>query len=215
MGGDWEPERAAWDEARRLGHERPGRYHGLLALLRGVPTDLARRALEASGLAAGRFELWVRHRADTTPEDLEDLSEGWDRVLGRAEGFAIATRQERVRTVDLLLALLWDDWWGWIYLNHGSLPEVVLGVLASEVAVPPASALPGGDSSIRIQGTQRVLCPIAVLTKVLRTLNANGYGAGTAYGFALPDDPNAWIVADDDYPIAAVIADALARPTQP
>jgi hypothetical protein len=186
----------------------------LLALLRSEPADLARRALEASGLAAERFEQWVRHRADPTAEQGEDLSAGWDRVLGRAEGFAVAVGQDRVRTVDLLLAFLWDDWWTWVYLHHGSRPEVVLGVLASEVAVPPVSALPEGDSSTRIRGTQRVLCPIPVLTTVLETLNANGYGRGTAYGITLPDDPDAWIVADDDYPVAAVIADALARPAQ-
>lgn len=215
MGGDWEPGRAALDEAIRLGHERPGRYHGLLTLLRGESTDLARRALEASGLAAGRFEQWVRHRADTTAEDVEDLSAGWDRVLGRAEGFAIASGQVHVRPVDLLLALLWDDWWNWIYLNHGSHPEVVLGVLASEVAVPPASALPERDPSLRIRGTQWVLCPMSVLSAVLETLNATGYGAGATYGFTLPDDPDAWIVADDNYPIAAVIADAVARQPEP
>ena len=212
--GDWDPERAAWDEARRLGHEAPGPYHGLLALLRRAPNDLARRALNESGLAAERFERWVRHRASSAAENDEDLSAGWDRVLGRSEGFAVALGQEHVRSLDLLLGLLWDPFWHWVWLHHGIRAEVVLGVLASEVAVPPASALPEPDPAGGIRGTQRVLCPRSNLSAVLQALNENGFGAGTAYGFTLPDDPDAWIVAEDGFPVEAVIIDALTRPTE-
>ena len=192
----------------------PGPYHGLLALLRGDPLDLARRALEASGLAAERFELWVRYRAGSAAEHEEDLSAGWDRVLGRSEGFAVALGQKGMRPVDLLLGLLWDPFSYWVYLHHGTRPDVVLGVIASEVAVPPATALPETGSADPIRGTQRVLCPRAILPVVLQTLNENGFGAGTTYGFTLPDDPDAWIDAKDEFPVEAAITDALTRPAE-
>lgn len=47
---------AAFAEAQRLGHSWVGPEHGLLAILRGDPADVARRAVEDAGLDAERFE---------------------------------------------------------------------------------------------------------------------------------------------------------------
>jgi hypothetical protein len=113
--------RAAFAEAKRLCHTWVGPEHGLLAILRGDPADVARRAVEDAGLDADRFERWCVEqveRSDPPPKRDPDgtvisPNPAWYGLAGRAEGFAAGAGHGDVRPVDLLIAMLWGQEWVW------------------------------------------------------------------------------------------------------
>lgn len=109
-------ERAAWAEAQRLGHSWVGPDHGLLAIVRGDPDEVAHKVLEEAELDSGMVEERLMHmvraarRAEPQVDPCVSPNPAWYRTIGRAEGFAAGIGTGEVRPVDLLFALLWDPW---------------------------------------------------------------------------------------------------------
>lgn len=132
--------RASFDEARRLDHHWVGPEHGLLAILRGDPQDVARRVLEEEGLDAGTVERWLEPRGKTKEERSGALANpAWHHVFGRAEGFAACLASGEVQPVHLLLALLWDAHQWQFAERAGVRREAVTSALTRHgVALPTA-----------------------------------------------------------------------------
>jgi hypothetical protein len=210
MTQSWEgPDRAAWNEVQRLGHENVAPCHGLLALLRLDEHDPVRRALESAGLRAERVEAWTREVSGGTKNHWDGTTIGWERVAGRAEAFCATLGHGEARPADLLFALLWDRWvWPWVYCHHGARPEDVLEAIAAHMPVPPGP-LPEPDPASTIRGTQRFLCPTEAVSRVLEVLNERNLGGGVAYGWTLAGEAQAWFVAPEGVPLEAVIAEVL------
>ena len=69
--------KAAFAEAKRLGHSWVSPEHGLLAILQGDPADVARRAVEEAGLDAERFERFYVERIERSdPKPKRDPETG-------------------------------------------------------------------------------------------------------------------------------------------
>ena len=205
----WEgADRAAWTEVRRLEQANSAPCHGLLALLRLDETDPVRRALEGAGFQPERVEAWVRQEAGGERNDWDGDTLGWERVAGRAEAFSATLGNGESRPAHLLLALLWDPWvWPWFYFHHGARPEDVLGALAEHTPIP-SGPLPELRHPNRIEGTQRLVCPRAVLDEVLRAVREREL-PGVAYGWTLANDEHAWFVAPEGVPLQAIIDEAV------
>ncbi|MCA1845599.1 MAG: Clp protease N-terminal domain-containing protein [Actinobacteria bacterium] len=128
--GSLEMSKAAFAEAKRLGHSWVGPEHGLLAILQGDPADVARRAVEEAGLDSEQFERFYVERvarSDQKPKrdpEREGISPNpaWYGVVGRAEGFASTLGTGEVRPLDLLVALLWDNR-EWLPIRASVSPE--------------------------------------------------------------------------------------------
>lgn len=103
-------QRASFEEAQRLGHHWAGPEHGLLAILRGDPEDVARRVLEEVGMDAEMVERLLEQMTKGAKERQGVTSNpAWHGVFGRAEGFAACLGAGALQPVHLLLALLWDE----------------------------------------------------------------------------------------------------------
>jgi hypothetical protein len=209
--------KAAVAEAQRLGHSWVGPEHGLLAILRGDPVDVARRAVEDAGLDAERFERWYVEsieRSDPKPRrdpDRDGISPNpaWYGVAGRAEGLAAGAGVSDVRPVDLLLALLWDtsEW----------LPVTGLGVSREDVATSlgrsgvtlPAAPLPDLDRPWR--NPVRVDFPMSALGQVVEVLRQrHPPGSELRWGINHDEAERAWAFAEEGIDLQGIVDQVIA-----
>lgn len=133
-------EAASFREAERLGHDWAGPQHGLLAVLRGDPDDVARRALEEAGIDAGAVERELDRMAagDRAKRPGVTTNPAWHHAFGRAEGFAACLGAGRLEPVHLVLAFLWDDRL-WQFAARQGVPRehVVEALRRAGVSLPP------------------------------------------------------------------------------
>ena len=209
--------KAAFAEAQRLGHSWVGPEHGLLAILRGDPTDPARIALEEAGLEADRFERWYEERIERSdPKPKRDPERdgispnpAWYGVAGRAEGLAAGVGVSDVRPVDLLLALLWDttEW----------LPVRGLGISREDVAASlgrsgvtlPATPLPDLDRPLR--NPVRVDFPKSALGDVVEILKQrHPPGSGLRWGINHDGAERAWAFAEEGIDLQGIVDEVVA-----
>ena len=81
------------EEARRLGHPWMGPEHTLLGILRSDSDDMARRALERTGVDAAMVTKKGEEKSGITPNPR------WHTILGRAEGISIGLGADETGTV--------------------------------------------------------------------------------------------------------------------
>jgi hypothetical protein len=210
MGG---VERAAFREAERLGHDFVGPEHGLLAILRGNPTDPARLALEDVGVTADMVERLLARMITASPLAVPEHRSGtspnpaWYRAFGRAEGFAAALGPGTVRPVDLLFGLLWGQW---RFVDDAvASREAIVEALARHGAILPSAPLPELERLPRF--TQHADIPRASLGRVLTLLAEQRQGgSGPIYGFNHDGAERAWVDAEDGIDLQAIVDAALA-----
>jgi hypothetical protein len=204
--------KAAFAEAKRLGHSWVGPEHGLLAILRGDPADVARRAVEEAGLDAGRFERFYVERIERSaprperdPErDGISPNPAWYGVVGRAEGFASALGTGDVRPVDLLLALLWDNR-EWLPVRElGIAREAVVEALVRAGVRVPAVPLPDLDRPWR--NPVRVDFPMSALEGVVEVLKQrHPPGSGLRWAINHDQAERAWAFAEEGIDLHGII----------
>lgn len=137
-------QRASFEEARRLGHDWAGPEHGLLAILRGDASDVARRVLEEVGMDAGMVERQLQRKE----EGIKDKRRGvlanpaWQHMFGRAEGFAACLGTGELEPVHLLLALLWDERFWQFAEQQGESRDAVFEALARAGVALPSAPIP-------------------------------------------------------------------------
>lgn len=205
-------ERTAFNEAERLGHDVVGPEHGLLAILRGSPTDAARLALEEAGVTADMIEGLLTRMIEASPLAVPERRSGispnpaWYRAFGRAEGFAAALGTGTVRPVDLLLGLLWGQW---RYVDGAvTSREALVEALARHGAILPP--LPELERLPRF--TQHADIRRSKLNRVLKLLAEQRQGgSGPTYGFNHDGAERAWVDAEDGIDLQAIVDSALAE----
>ncbi len=154
---------ASFHEAQRLGHHWVGPEHGLLAILRGDPGDVARRVLEEAGLAAAMVEdhLGAKHRGakDGGRASGAVTNPAWHHAYGRAEGLALGLGDGVLQPVHLLLALLWDRWHWQFPEQQGVSRAAVVEALRSAGVTLPSAALPDLELPITLdEGAEPNFC---------------------------------------------------------
>ena len=89
------------EEARRLGHPWMGPEHTLLGILRSDSDDMARRALERTGVDAAMVEGWITRMVTKKGEEKSGITPNprWHTILGRAEGISIGLGADETGTV--------------------------------------------------------------------------------------------------------------------
>jgi hypothetical protein len=207
-------EAAAFKEAERLGHDFVGPEHGVLAVLRGDPTDVARLSLEDIGITTGSVERLLGRMIEADPRATREQAPGispnpaWYRVMGRAEGFAASLGTGDVRPLDLVLALLWTRR---PFLDHPAPSrEALVEALAQRGARLPPTPLPELDRQPRF--TQIVEFPRSCLTAVLGLLHErHPVGGGPTYGFNHDGGERAWVNAEDGIDLQAIVDSAVAE----
>ncbi len=145
---------ASFHEARRLGHHWVGPEHGLLAILRGNPEDVARRVLEEAGLTAPMVESHLEGM-NRGPKKGERTSgavtnPAWHHAYGRAEGLALGLGDGVLQPLHLLLALLWDRWHWQFPEQQGVSREAVVEALRSAGVTLPSAPMPQLELPIEI-----------------------------------------------------------------
>ena len=208
--------KAAFAEAKRLGHSWVGPEHGLLAILRGDPGGTARMALEEAGLDADQFERHVERIERSDPKPNRDPAgggispnPGWYGAVGRAEGLAAGVGVSDVRPVDLLLALLWHttEW----------LPVTGLGVSREDVAASlgrsgvtlPATPLPNLERPWR--NPVRVDFPMRALGKVVEVLKErHPPRSGLRWLINHDQAELAWAIAEEGIDLQGIVDQVVA-----
>ncbi len=207
-------EGAAFKEAERLGHSFVGPEHGLLAVLRGDPTDSARLSLEEVGITVDRVERLLTRMIEADPRSVPKPATGitpnpaWYRVAGRAEGFAASLGTGDVRPLDLVLALLWSR----RPLLDATAPsrQALVEALARHGATLPPTPLPELDRQPRF--TQHIEIPRRSLSRVLALLAENHPpGAGPTYGFNHDGGQRAWVNAEEGIDLQGIVSSAGAE----
>lgn len=161
-------ERAALDEARRLGHSWVGIEHGLLVDPAGYADDPARLALEEAGLVAGTVEGVLAEMAaagrpaSSEPPSASTPNPAWYVVSGRAQGFAASLGTGAVEAAHFVLALLWDRHRWQFAGDGGTARERVVEALARGGMVLPSAPLPPLEHATF---TQRSMCPTSSWTQ--------------------------------------------------
>lgn len=209
--------KAAFAEAKRLGHSWVGPEHGLLAILQGDPADAARRAVEEAGLDAERFErCYVERieRSDPKPKRNPERkgtspNPAWYGVVGRAEGFASAFGTGEVRPVDLLLALLWDNR-EWLPVTElGIARETVVEALVRAGVTVPAVPMPERDRPFR--NPIRVDFPMSALGGVVEQLQQrHPPGSELRWGINHDEAERAWVFAEEGIDLQAIVDQVIA-----
>lgn len=207
-------EGAAFKEAERLGHDFVGPEHGVLAVLRGDPTDLARLSLEDVGITADGVERLLKRMIEADPRAVPERAQGispnpaWYRVIGRAEGFAASAGTGDVRPLDFVLALLWSR--RPLLDQPASSRETLVKSLAQRGAALPSTPLPELERQPRF--TQNVEFPRRYLAPVLALLHArHPVGVGPTYGFNHDGAERAWVNAEDGIDLQAIVDSAVAE----
>ena len=193
-------EGAAFKEAERLGHNFVGPEHGVLAVLRGDPADLARLALEDVGITTESVEKLLGRMIQADPQAMPERAPGispnpaWYRVIGRAEGFAASIGTGDVRPLDLVLALLWSR--RPLLDQPAASREALVEALAQRGAGLPPTPLP--ELERRPRFTQNVEFPRRCLAPVLALLHErHPVGVGPTYGFNHDGAERAWVNAEE------------------
>ena len=214
MGG---VEGAAFKEAERLGHGFVGPEHGVLALLRGDPADLARLALEDVGITTESVERLLTRMIEAGPRAIPERATdirpnpAWYRVAGRAEGFAASLGTGDVRPLDLVLALLWSR--RPLLDEPAASREALVNALARRGAVLPPTPLP--ELERRLQFTQHVEFPLSRLNRVLALLaERHPAGPGPTYGFNHDGAERAWVDAEDGIDLQGIVDSAVAQDSE-
>jgi len=139
--------RAAFDEARALGHHWAGEEHFLLALVGDGP--LGASLLDPLGLTHAEVASAVTALVDDVGPPFAKLFAGcrsapsYHTILGRAEGFALGAGTAHPEPVDVLAALLWDPTGtaSRLLRSLGRTRTTAMDILTgSGRAVPPAPA---------------------------------------------------------------------------
>jgi ClpA/ClpB-like protein len=207
-------EGAAFKEAERLGHDFVGPEHGVLAVLRGDPTDLARLALEDVGITADSVERLLRQMIGADPRAVPERAPGispnpaWYRVIGRAEGFAASVGTGDVRPLDLVLALLWSR--RPLLDQPPTSRQALVEALAQRGAGLPPTPLP--ELPRQTLFTQNVEFPRRYLVRVLDLLHeSHPAGVGPTYAFNHDGAERAWVNAEDGFELQAIVDSAVAE----
>ena len=210
-------EAAAFKEAERLGHDFVGPEHGVLAILRGDPRDLARLALEDIGITTDSVERLLARMIDADPRAFPERATGihpnpaWYRVVGRAEGFAASLGTGEVRPLDLVLALLWSR--RPLLAEPASSREGLVKALAPHGVALPPTPLPVLERLPRF--TQHVEFPRRNLPRVLALLaERHPDGAGPTYGFNHDGAERAWADAEDGINLQGIVGSAMAEDSE-
>lgn len=208
-----EVEGAAFKEAERLGHDFVGPEHGVLAVLRGDPTDPARLALDDVGITTDSVERLLTRMLEADPQATPEPAAGirpnpaWYRVAGRAEGFAAGLGTGDVRPLDLVLALLWSR--RPLLDEPAASREALVTALARRGAALPPTPLPELERQPRF--TQHVELPRRSLDRVLALLTErHPVGAGPTYGFNHDGAERAWVSAEDGIDLQGIVDSAIA-----
>lgn len=205
----------AVDEAARLGQHWIGPEHALLAILRGDPADVARRALEHAGVEASMVERWIT-RMDTAPASGKpEIESGvkpnprWYTIEGRAEGIALAQGTKEPTSVHFLIALLWDQR-RWLFTEAPGVSREAITAALTEFGVTlPAGELP--DLPRELNFRQYVEFPREKASEVLRLLaERHPPGSGPTFGFNYKDVDTAWVRAEDGIDLQGIVQAAVA-----
>ena len=207
-------EGAAFKQAERLGHDFVGPEHGVLAVLCGDPTDLARLALEDVGITTDGVERLLARMIEADPRAIRERATGispnpaWYRVTGRSEGFAASLGTGNVRPLDLVLALLWSA--RPVLDKPASVRVALVKALARRGAALPPTPLPEVERRPRF--TQHVEFPRRSLSAVLAILaERHPVGAGPTYGFNHDGVERAWVDAEDGIDLQGILDSAIAQ----
>ena len=202
------------DEATRLGQHWMGPEHTLLGILRGDPEDVARRALEQTGVDAAMVEGWITRMDTGSGEETSGVKPNprWYTIEGRAEGMAAALGAAEAGTVHFLLALLWDQRRWSLTEEPGLTREAIVSALAELGATLPAGPMP--ELERKLDFTQYVEFPRARTSAVLDLLaERHPPGSGPTYGFNYKDDETAWVRAEEGIDLQRIVDEAVASDT--
>ena len=144
---------ASFAEAQRLGHDWCGPEHVVLAMLRGDPEDVARRVLEDAGIDAAMVEHRLERKKSKDREKRRGVlaNPAWQRVLGRAEGFAASLGNGELQPVRHLLAMLWDEREWQFAQERGVTREAVVEALGRAGVALPSAPMPDLEQPIPIR----------------------------------------------------------------
>jgi hypothetical protein len=202
-------ERAALRQALRLGHSWVGPEHGLLALAQGADTDLARRALDESGMEAAAIEAqFVGCLGTDVPLPATEITPNpaWYRLVGRAEGLASTLGTGEVQPVDLLIAMAWDSR-PWLLDSAATKRQRVIEALERLGVRVPSSPLPVWDVK---RFTKRVDFPLRMADRVLAVLKERfPPGSESSFLFNHDEIDRAWVLAEDEIELEEIVNDVL------
>lgn len=199
------------DEATRLGQHWMGPEHTLLGILRGDPEDVARRALEQTGVDAALVEGWITRMDTAGGEETSGVKPNprWYTIEGRAEGMAAALGATEAGTVHFVLALLWDQRRWSLTEAPGVSREAIVSALAQLGVTLPAGPMP--ELERERDFTLYVEFPRAMTSEVLQLLaERHPPGSGPTFGFNNKDDETAWVRAEDGIDLQGIVAEAIA-----
>jgi hypothetical protein len=177
--------------ARELGREVASDDLFLLALTELDEDDMARRALAAEGLTTERLVPEIRTWGDRAVDAHACLTfaPAYYSIQGRAEGFAAALSDGRIRSEHVLVSVVWDPMSHSSHLlwRLGVKREAIVEQLRAHGAQVPAAALPLQQT---IEYGERVWFERRHVAQVLEHLRLN-LPPGTVWGFNYEDD-RAW-----------------------
>lgn len=206
---------AAGRQSALLDETFVGPDHLVLALLEGVPDDVAERALRDCGVSFHVWKVYVqeqrRNRSQTTRPstalNAAQPSPVMYELLGRAEGLAAAEREAAPGSRHALLAFIWSERGDAILstVGKGTSASAVLAALQSlGVAVPQVE--PPQAEPFQPHGPN-VYFPLDRLEEVLAQLNKEVSGSGS-YGWN-HDGQRAWVSAPPGLDLQAIVDRAL------
>jgi ATP-dependent Clp protease ATP-binding subunit ClpA len=195
----------AFAAARALGHSWVGGEHLLLALCGQSPVSPARQALEACGVDVERVQNLVAAvpRTATSRRGVSPNPRFYG-IVGRAEGFAIATGALRPSPEHFLLALLWESkgLHTGIFRQAGATPAALQAALADRgVAAPERDEVRWGQKVPITAEEYHGNLP----GDVYRLLPP-----GTHFGFNIVDD-EPWIIAERGIDLVPYLEQARRR----
>lgn len=197
-------------EARGLGHDWVGEEHALLALSRreGAAGD----ALRAAGATPERLEAVIVRMLDRTEPPVQrretdppDLTPAMYSAFGRAEGLALARREEPTPD-DLLIALLWHSGLGSSLLHRLGVDRVALVARLAEAGI---ATPPGEPEPLDLRPHKRVDVPYEHLMQIVAALPSR-LPEGSLFGFNLHHETHrAWVVVGEDVDGDALVTEVL------
>jgi len=196
--------RAAFAEAKRLGHKAVGPEHGLLVLLKG-DDSAARRALVHAGLSVDLVEASFGNGWEASAGDNSVVANpAWYQVAGRTEGLGLVGGAV---STNFVIAMLWDEhkWARW----EPEVPrDAVVAALQGEGVVTPSAPLPTLDRADTF--TQKVDVPMEHLDRVVKELARRRHEeGGPRIGFN-HDGEKGFVISEDGIDLEAVVNGIIA-----
>ncbi|MGH3677603.1 MAG: Clp protease N-terminal domain-containing protein [Mycobacterium sp.] len=194
-----------------LGHRHIGPEHALGALLSVEEPTIASRVLASVGLTWERWKAAYGRSVEGRPH--RRYNPAWYRLVGIAEGLALAEGAERLTDEHVLIALCYGrnsrvpD----ILVSFDVNPDAVLRALAEAGAAIPALLPPPPASSMLPRGP-RVYFPSHEFGSVTGELNRRFPPVGLFWGWNTDGEGRYWVDGDADIDLPTVVRSIVRDP---